>query len=105
MERLNNVHPGEALRYEFLEPLNLTPYRLAKAIGVQQTRIEAILDGKRRITVDTAIRLGRFFSVSPQFWLNLQQMYDLEERLGRAESQSTYDRIPVYDALAASTGR
>ena len=56
--RLNNIHPGEVLREEFVEPLEITPYRLAKAIGVQQTRLSEILKGKRSITPDTAIRLG-----------------------------------------------
>ena len=102
MARLRNIHPGEVLREEFLEPLNITPYRLAKDIGVQQTRIEQILDGKRSITVDTAIRLGRYFHVSPQFWLNLQQMYDLEEAESKPEVRARYDRIRGYDAASAA---
>ena len=79
MSRLNNVHPGEVLLHEFLNPLEVTTYRLAKEICVQQTRIEQIVDGKRSITPDSAIRLGRYFGVTPQFWINLQQMYDIEQ--------------------------
>jgi addiction module HigA family antidote len=97
MARLDNVHPGEVLREEFLNPLGITPYRLAKSVGVQQTRIEHILDGKRGVSVDTAIRLGRFFHVSAQFWLNLQLMYDLEEIERDPEHHEEYDRIRAYD--------
>lgn len=105
MNRLKNIHPGEVLQFEFLEPLNITPYRLAKAIGVQQTRIEAILDGKRAVTEDTAIRLGRYFSMTPQFWLNLQRMYDLEEKLNDPKCRAEYDRITPYaDTQAAAHG-
>lgn len=78
-ERLPNIHPGEILREEFLEPLGITPYRLAKEIRVTQSRIKEILDGKRSITADTALRLGRFFRMTPQFWLNLQAEYELRE--------------------------
>lgn len=101
MERLPNIHPGEALQEEFLEPLGITPYRLAKEIGVQQTRIEGILHGKRRITADTAIRLGRFFNVTPQFWLNLQSLYDLEEEERKAGKHQAYERIQAYQPIAA----
>ena len=83
MERLNNIHPGEILKLDFLDPLGITPYRLAKDIGVPQTRISQIIRGKRPITLDTAIRLGRYFNITPQFWLNLQTHYNIEElRLG-----------------------
>ena len=79
------IHPGEILKCEFLEPLEITDYALAKAIGVQQTRISMIVKGERSITVDTALRLGRFFNTSPEFWMNLQNRYDrltLEEQYG-----------------------
>jgi antitoxin HigA-1 len=71
------VHPGEILLKEFLEPLGLTPYRLAKDIQVPVPRINDVVRGKRAISADTAIRLGRYFSLPPQFWLNLQNDYDL----------------------------
>lgn len=78
-DRLPNVHPGEIIREEYLVPLGLTPYRLAKDLGVPYTRVEAILKGRRAITADTALRLARYFGNSPRFWLNLQAHFDLEE--------------------------
>ena len=71
------VPPGEILREEFLEPLGITPYRLAQDIHVQQTRVGEILAGRRSITADTALRLARYFGTSPQLWMNLQARYDL----------------------------
>jgi antitoxin HigA-1 len=72
------IHPGEILRDEFLVPLAVTAYRLAKDIGVPLTRIAAILAGSRAITADTALRLGRYFGMSAEFWLGLQEQYDLD---------------------------
>jgi addiction module HigA family antidote len=69
-------HPGEILAEEFLHPMGITPYRLAKAIHVPQTRISAILAGERAVTADTALRLARFFGMSDAFWMNLQTAYD-----------------------------
>ena len=76
--RLKPVHPGEILLHEFIEPLGLSRYRVAKAIGVPQRRIDEICSGKRAMTADTALRLGRFFSVEAQLWMNLQSRFDLE---------------------------
>ncbi|MFH7025902.1 MAG: HigA family addiction module antitoxin [Heteroscytonema crispum UTEX LB 1556] len=90
--RLPNIHPGEILQLEFLEPLNITPYRLSKDIGVPQTRISEIISGKRSITADTALRLSRYFGNSAQFWLNLQTQYDLREAL--KENAEIYNQIP-----------
>ena len=90
--RLPNIHPGEILQVDFLEPLNITPYRLSKDIGVTQTRISEILSGKRSITADTALRLSRYFGNSPQFWLNLQTQYDLRKAL--SENAEVYNQIP-----------
>ena len=90
-ERLPNIHPGEILHIEFLEPLQITPYRLSKDIGVAQTRISEILSGQRSITADTAWRLSRYFGNSAQFWLNLQAEYDL--RQAQLENRETYLRI------------
>jgi antitoxin HigA-1 len=84
-KRLPPVHPGEILDEEFLKPLALSQYRLAKGIRVPARRINEIVHGKRAISADTALRLGRFFRNSPRFWLNLQTSYDLEveaDRLG-----------------------
>ncbi len=71
------IHPGEILLEEFLNPMGISQYRLAKDISVPQRRIGEIVQGKRAITADTALRLGRFFSMEAQFWLNLQARYDL----------------------------
>ncbi len=81
------VHPGEILYEEFLAPLSLSQYQLAKEINVPPRRINEIVHGQRRITADTALRLARFFGTSERFWLNLQARYDLEiekDRLGNA---------------------
>ena len=96
-ERLPIIHPGEILKLDFLEPMNITPYRLSIDIGVAQTRMSEIINGKRGISADTAIRLSRYFSNSAQFWLNLQAGYDL--RLAQAENQATYDRIPTASSV------
>ena len=81
MARLNNIHPGEVLSEEFLKPLSISSYRLSKDIGIPQTRISAILKGRRRITADTALRLSKYFGNSAKFWLGLQDDFDLEEEL------------------------
>lgn len=72
------MHPGHFLEIEFLEPLGITSYALAKAIGVDPPRVYKIVAGERGITADTALRLARYFGTSPQYWLNLQTHYDLE---------------------------
>lgn len=72
------VHPGEILLHEFLEPLELSQYALAHSIGVPPRRINEIVLGKRSVSADTALRLGRYFGMEPQFWLNLQSRYDLD---------------------------
>jgi len=77
-KKLPPIHPGEILKEEFLEPMGISQYRLAKDISVPPRRINEIVHGKRAITADTALRLGRFFTMSAQFWLNLQTRYDLE---------------------------
>ena len=81
------IHPGEVLLEDFLVPLGLSQYRLAKCITVSPRRINEIVHGKRSISADTALRLSRFFGTSERFWLNLQNRYDLEvekDRLGEA---------------------
>jgi addiction module HigA family antidote len=84
-EKLAPIHPGEVLLEEFLKPMALSQNRLAIDIGVPARRINEIVLGKRRVSADTALRLGRYFEMSPQFWLGLQMDYDLdigEDRLG-----------------------
>jgi addiction module HigA family antidote len=80
---LSNITPGEILEEEFLKPMAITQYRLAKDIGVPPRRINEIVKGRRAITADTALRLGRYFRMAPQFWLNLQSHYDLEQEQER----------------------
>ncbi len=76
--KLPPIHPGEILLEEFLEPMGISQYRLAKGITVPPRRINEIVHGNRSVTADTALRLGRFFGMAPQFWLNLQTRYVLE---------------------------
>lgn len=80
---LRPIHPGEILHEEFLKPLKISQYRLAKDTSVSPRRINEIVHGERAITADTALRLGRYFGVTPQFWLHLQSRYDLETESSR----------------------
>ena len=86
--------PGEVLKEEFLDPMGISPYALAKAIFVDPPRIAAIIKGKRRITADTAIRFSKFFGTSPGFWMNMQNRYDLE--LLMEEKKSEMNKIRRY---------
>ena len=84
-KRMKPIHPGEILLEEFLQPMGISQYRLAKDIHVPARRINEVVHGKRSITADTALRLARYFETSEQFWMNLQTRYDLEvvkDRLG-----------------------
>ncbi len=87
MEKLSNIHPGEILLEEFLIPLEVTAYRLAKETFIPQTRISEIIKGNRRITADTALRFAKFFETSAKFWLGLQDDYDLEEEKNRRQNE------------------
>ena len=84
-KKLDLITPGSILREEFMEPLGITAYKLSKEIKVQQTAISQIINGSRRITVNMAIRLSRYFGNSAQFWLNLQNYYDLESEMEKNE--------------------
>ncbi|WP_224484697.1 HigA family addiction module antitoxin [Robertkochia aurantiaca] len=79
MSKLKNIHPGEVLKEEFLDPMEISAYRLSKETFIPQTRISEIIKGKRRITADTALRLAKYFGTSAKFWLGLQDDYDIEE--------------------------
>ena len=79
MKKLKNIHPGDILQEEFLLPLNITTYRLAKNTGIPQTRISEIIKGNRGITAGTALRLSKYFGTTAKFWLGLQDDFDLEE--------------------------
>jgi addiction module HigA family antidote len=86
MAKLKNIHPGEILLEEFLIPFEVSAYKLAKDIGIPQTRVSEIVRGNRRITADTALRLSKYFGNSAKFWLGLQDDYDLEEESITKES-------------------
>lgn len=79
MKKLNNIHPGEILKEEFLDPMGISAYRLSKETFIPQTRISEIIKKKRRITADTALRLSKYFGTTAKFWLGLQDDYELEE--------------------------
>lgn len=96
MEKLRNIHPGEVLQLEFLVPLDISAYKLSKAIGVPQTRVSQILKGNRRITADTALRLSKFFGTSAKFWLGLQDDYDIEEE--QTAKQKDLEHIIEFQA-------
>ncbi len=78
MEKIAPVHPGEILMEEFIAAFGITEHKLAVGIGVPPRRINEVVHGKRRITADTALRLGRYFGTTPQFWINLQTRFDLD---------------------------
>ncbi len=78
VKELAPIHPGEILMHEFLEPMGISQYRVAKDISVPPRRINEIVHGKRGISADTALRLSRYFGMSERFWLNLQAVFDLE---------------------------
>jgi addiction module HigA family antidote len=99
MSKLKNIHPGEVLKEEFLEPLGITAYRLSKDTFIPQTRISEILKGKRRVTADSALRFARYFGTSAKFWLGLQDDYDLEEE--GINKKSELDEIPKINTNAA----
>ena len=94
MNRIPNIHPGEILSEDFLKPMGISAYRLSKGANIDQTRISEIIRGKRSVTADTALRLARFFGNSPEFWLNLQAHYDLEQK--KREMEKDLKKIRPY---------
>ena len=98
-DRLPPIHPGEILDEEFLRPMNITQYRLAKAIGVDARRIHAIVHGERAVTAETALLFSRFFGNSAGFWLGLQSQYDLE-----AAEDRLAERLDNVVALSSAGG-
>lgn len=99
MKSLDNIHPGEILMEEFLSPLEISAYRLAKDLNIPQTRVSEILKGNRRITADTALRLSKYFGNSAKFWLGLQDDYDLEEE--RNSKKKELEQIKKLENNAA----
>jgi len=94
--KLPPIHPGEILNEEFLIPMSITQYRLAKAVGVDARRIHSIVHGERSITAETALLLARFFGNSPSFWVGLQSQYDLE--LAQDRLSERLDTIAAHTA-------
>jgi len=101
VEKLNPVHPGEVLLEEFIKPMNLSQNRLAIEIGVDARRVNEIVLGGRSITADTALRLARYFGVSPQFWLGLQAEYDLDIAMDKLGNRLEREVRPREMATAA----
>jgi antitoxin HigA-1 len=108
--RVGPIHPGAILKEEFLEPMAISAYTLAKVIGVPRNRVTAILHGDRAISADTALRLGRYFGTSAEFWLGLQTAYDLEtarreigERDERGELPRLRRRAVAHHATSGAT--
>ncbi len=99
MAKLKNIHPGEILQEEFLIPLNISAYKLAKDIAIPQTRISEIVKGNRRITADTALRLSKYFGNSPKFWLGLQDDFDIEEEINTKDTD--FNAIKSFENTAA----
>jgi len=99
METLKNIHPGEILKEEFLDPLEITAYRLSKETFIPQTRVSEIIKGNRRITADTALRLSKYLGTTAKFWLGLQDDYDLEEE--KKSKKSEFDNIQPLNSNAA----
>lgn len=95
MDKLKNIHPGEILSEEFLKPMGITAYKLAKETHIPQTRISEIILRKRRISADSAIRFSKFFGTSPKFWLGLQDDFDLEEE--QNSKQTEFDSIIQHE--------
>ena len=93
--KLPNIHPGEILKEEFLVPLNISAYRLAKEINIPQTRISEIIHGHRSITADTAIRFSKCCGTTAEWWLNLQNLYELEEE--EKNHAPEFETIKMYD--------
>jgi addiction module HigA family antidote len=102
-DKLPPVHPGEVLLEEFLKPLEISQYRLAKSMSVPPRRVNEIVLGKRSVSADTALRLGRYFGTSEEFWLNLQTQYDLDVEKDRLGLRLVNEVIPLV--LHKSTKR
>jgi antitoxin HigA-1 len=101
VEKLHPIHPGEVLLEEFIKPMNLSQNRLAIEIGVDARRVNEIVLGGRSITADTALRLARYFGVSPQFWLGLQAEYDLDIAMDKLGNRLEREVRPRQMATAA----
>jgi antitoxin HigA-1 len=100
MDKIPNIPPGEILEEEFLKPYNISAYRLAKETKIPATRISQILKGRRKITVDSALRLSKYFGNSPEFWLGIQNEYDIREERVKINSE-LIDINPINHIVTA----
>jgi len=98
-KQLAPIHPGEILLEDFMKPLNISQYKLAKQLHVGSIRISEIVNGKRSITADTAIRLGRYFKMEAKFWMNLQASYDLEKAMSES-CKAIYQVVKPFQDVA-----
>ena len=98
--KLPNIHPGEVLREEFLTPMEISAYRLTKDTGLPHSRVSELLAGNRGVSADTALRLARYFGTTPDFWLNLQNSYDIEET-ERENGPAIRKRIRPVELIAS----
>lgn len=96
MRKIDDIHPGEILLEEFLIPMGMSAYRLSKETNIDQTRISEIIKGKRSISVDTALRFAKFFGNSPEFWINLQNHFDIQHK--KKKLQPELKKIKPYAA-------
>lgn len=101
-EKMPPVHPGEILLEDFMKPLGITQYRLAKGMHVYPRKINEIVQGKRSVTADTALRLARFFGTSPEVWMNLQALYDLETAKDDLEERVAREVTPYLSVPASA---
>ena len=99
-KKLRPIHPGEILKDEFLNPMKITQYRLARAIGVDARRVHAIVHGKRSITAETSLLFSRFFGNSAEFWMGLQSQYDLEKEHDRLADR--LDQVQEHSSLVTA---
>lgn len=102
LERMNPIHPGEILLEEFLRPMGVSQTRLALATGMPQSRVQSIVAGRRSVSADTAVRLAAFFGNSPEFWLNCQTSYELDELAYSGEREDILARVHPHTPLATA---
>ncbi|MHB1661284.1 MAG: HigA family addiction module antitoxin [bacterium] len=101
MKNLKNIHPGDILKEEFLLPMGISVYLLSKQTGLSQTRLSQITGAKRSVTAETALKLGKFFDIPAEFWMNLQTLYDIEEK--RKLLDKELESIMPYQKLKQKT--
>ena len=101
MNKITPIHPGEILSEDFLKPMGISGYKLAKALLIDQTRVSEIIKGKRSITTDTALRLAKFFCTTPEFWVNIPARYDMETMRDALKEDLDNIHTYVYEAAEA----